>query len=71
LPDANRRTIFQKLREALMSDEACKRVVGALKLPADADRAGEIGQWWLNALNDGHSPSLIELQDRFCKPGPA
>jgi len=71
LPDANWRTIFQKLREALMSDEACKRVVGALKLAADADRAGEIGQWWLNALNDGHSPSLIELQDRFCKPGPA
>lgn len=71
LPDANWRAIFQRLRGELMSDEACKRVVGALKLAADHDRAGAIGQWWLDALKAGRSPSLIELQDRFRRPGPA
>jgi DNA-binding XRE family transcriptional regulator len=69
LPDANWRAIFQRLRDELMSAQACKRVVGALKLAADQDHAGPIGQWWLDALNKGHSPTLIELQDRFRKPG--
>jgi len=69
LPDANWRAIFQRLRDELMSAEACKRVVGALKLAADQDQAGPIGQWWINTLNEGHSPTLIELQDRFRKPG--
>jgi hypothetical protein len=71
LPDANWRAIFQRLRSELMSDEACKRVVGALKLAADQDRAGPIGQWWLDALKAGRNPSLIELQDRFRRSGPA
>ncbi len=69
LPDANWRAIFQRLRGELMSDEACKRVVGALKLAADQDLAGPIGQWWLDTLNEGHSPTLVELQDRFRRPG--
>lgn len=69
LPDANWRAIFQRLRDELMSAEACKRVVGALKLAADQDKAGPIGQWWIDTLNEGHSPTLIELQDRFRKPG--
>ena len=71
LPDANWRSIFQRLRDELMSDEACKRVVGALKLAADQDRAGPIGQWWLDALNEGRHPTLVELQDRFRPSAPS
>lgn len=66
LPDDNWRTIYQHLRRDLMSDETCKRVVGALKLAADQDRPGAIGTWWLEALEEGRSPTLVELQERFC-----
>lgn len=71
LPDANWQAIFQRLRDELMSDEACKRVVGGVKLAADQDRSGPIGQWWLNALNEGRTLTLIELQGRFRRPVPA
>lgn len=65
LPDTNWRAIYQQLRQDLTLDEACKRVVGGLKLAADQDRSGPIGTWWLTALEAGNSPTLIELQDRF------
>ena len=65
LPDANWRAIYQQLRRDLTLDEACKRVVGALKLAADQDQPGPIGTWWRTALEAGDSPTLIELQDRF------
>ena len=65
LPDANWRAIYQQLRCDLTLDEACKRVVGALKLAADQDQSGPIGTWWLAALEAGDNPTLIELQDRF------
>lgn len=65
LPDANWRTIYQQLRRDLTLDEACKRVVGALKLASDQDQSGPIGTWWRTALEAGDSPTLIELQDRF------
>lgn len=68
LPDENWRAIYQRLRRDLMSGEACKRVVGALKLAADQDRPGPIGIWWLEALQAGRSPTLIELQERFGPP---
>ena len=65
LPDANWRTIYQRLRQQRMGDEACKRVVGALKLAADGERSGAIGRWWLEALDAGLHPSLAEIQQRF------
>jgi len=65
LPDTHWQAIYQQLRRDLTLDEACKRVVGGLKLAADQDRAGEIGTWWMTALKGGNSPTLIELQDRF------
>lgn len=65
LPDTNWQAIYQQLRRDLTLDEACKRVVGGLKLAADQDRSGTIGTWWLAALEAGSSPTLIELQDRF------
>jgi len=71
LPDANWRAIYQQLRCDLILDEACKRIVGALKLAADQDQSGLIGSWWWAALAAGDSPTLIELQDRFrTKPRP-
>ena len=71
LPDPNWRTIYQRLREQRMGDEACKRVVGALKLAADGDRATAIGRWWLDALDAGRHPTLIEIQERFRGSDPA
>jgi len=70
LPDANWRSIYQQLRQELPLQEACKRVVGGLKLAADEDRAATIGAWWRAALEAGDSPTLIELQERFrVRPG--
>jgi hypothetical protein len=68
LPDANWRAIYQQLRQDLTLDEACKRVVGGLKLAADQDCPTEIGAWWLSAREGGNNPTLIELQDRFGAP---
>jgi len=65
LPDDNWRAIYQQLRRDLMNDAVCKRVVGALKLAADQDCADAIGAWWLEALEEGLSPTLVELQERF------
>ena len=65
LPDANWRAIYQQLRQQLSLAQACKRVVGALKLAADQDCSGAIGTWWLQVLAAGESPTLIELQQRF------
>jgi hypothetical protein len=48
-----------------MGDEACKRVVGALKLAANGDQPTAIGRWWLDALDAGRHPSLAEIQQRF------
>lgn len=65
LPDANWRAIYQQLRCALTLEEACKRVVGALKLAADQDQSALIGSGWRASLEAGESPTLIELQERF------
>ena len=65
LPDANWLAIYQQLRQDLTLEEACKRVVGGLKLAADQDHAGPIGAWWRATLEAGDSPTLIELQERF------
>lgn len=71
LPDANWRTIYQRLRQQHMGDEACKRVVGALKLAADGDQPTAIGRWWLDALDAGREPSLADIQQRFRASQPA
>lgn len=65
LPDANWRAIYQQLRHQLALAQACKRVVGGLKLAADLDQSEAIGTWWWQALTAGESPTLIELQQRF------
>jgi hypothetical protein len=71
LPDTNWRSIYQQLRHELTLDEACKRVLGGLKLAADQDRSAAIGAWWHSALEAGNCPTLIELQDRFRAPSRA
>ena len=65
LPDTNWRAIYQQLRCDLLIDEACKLVVSGLKLAANTDQSGPIGAWWLDALQAGTCPTLIELQERF------
>jgi hypothetical protein len=49
----------------------CKRVVAALGLAAEHDCADQIGEYWLDALDRGHNPTLAELQARFAPPAEA
>ncbi|MDN5850821.1 MAG: IS21 family transposase [Nitrococcus sp.] len=65
LPGPAWRAIYRRLAEQLEAAEACKRVVAALKLAADGDCAEALGAYWLEALERGDSPTLVELQARF------
>jgi transposase InsO family protein len=65
LPDANWRSIYQRLGALLSSEDVCKRVVGALRLAAEHDCASAIGEYWSHALACGHCPTLVELHARF------
>ncbi len=71
LPDANWRSIYQRLSALLSTEDACKRVVGALRLAAEQDCAPAIGEYWSNALACGHCPTLAELQARFSPQRPS
>lgn len=68
LPDDNWRAIYQRLSAELSMEAACKRVVGALKLAADGDRAELIGREWRDALERGEGATLAELQGRYGPP---
>lgn len=68
LPDDNWRAIYQRLSAELSMEAACKRVVGALKLAAEGDRAALIGREWLATLERGEGPTLAELQGRYGPP---
>jgi hypothetical protein len=68
LPGSAWRAIYRRLAEELDGAEACKRVVAALALAAEHDCAQTLGACWLEALEQGQCPTLIELQARF---GPA
>jgi len=75
LPDANWRSIYHRLGALLSTEDACKRVVGALRLAADHDCAPALGEYWSEALACGRCPTLVELQARFspqrrCPPLP-
>lgn len=65
LPGAAWRAIYQRLGERLDTAEVCKRVVAALTLAAEQDCAEALGAHWLAALEQGESPTLVELQARF------
>lgn len=71
LPDANWRSIYQRLSAVLSTEDVCKRVVGALRLAAEQDCARELGDYWSDALKRGHCPTLAELQARFSPQRPA
>lgn len=68
LPGPAWRAIYQHLAATLESAAACKRVVGALAIAAEQDCAERLGTFWLAALERGESPTLAELQHRFCPP---
>lgn len=68
LPGPVWREIYQRLGEQLDTAGVCKRMVGALKLAADANATDAIGQYWLGALKQGGSPTLAALQTRFATP---
>lgn len=65
LPGPAWRAIYCRLGDELDTAAVCKRVVSALKLAADVDATDAIGQYWLDALNRGDSPTLVDLQTRF------
>lgn len=71
LPDANWRSIYHQLGAVLSTEDACKRVVGALRLAADHDCAPALGEYWSEALAGGHCPTLVELQARFSSQRPS
>ena len=70
LPDANWRSLYQRLTAVLSTEDVCKRVVGALRLAAEHDCAEALGDYWSNALACGHCPTLAELQARFASQRP-
>ncbi len=72
LPTEDWRRIWSHLSRDLEPRQACKRIVGALKLAADHDCELDIATYWLAAMEQGHTPDLPELQRRFGKkPVPA
>ena len=71
LPDANWRSIYHRLSAALSTEDVCKRVVGALRLAADHDCTGKLGDYWNDALEHGRCPTLVELQARFSPQRPS
>ncbi len=71
LPDATYQRIWQHLDATLAPADACKRMVGALKLAAEHECQEALGTHWLAALERGLSPTLSALQQRFAPPAPA
>lgn len=65
LPGPSWRAIYARLTERLSTEEVCKRVVAALKLAADEDCTGPLGDYWLEVLEAGGCPTLVDLQSRF------
>jgi transposase InsO family protein len=66
LPGPHWRALYTCLSARLSTEEVCKRVVAGLKLAAEEDCAEELGRFWLDALEAGGCPTLVDLQSRFC-----
>ncbi|MDA3920121.1 MAG: IS21 family transposase [Salinisphaera sp.] len=71
LPGPAWRAIYHQLSQQRDTADVCKRVVAALGLAAEHDCADQIGEYWLDALDRGHNPTLAELQARFAPPAEA
>lgn len=67
LPNPTYQEIWQILNRDCVSHQACKLMVGILKLAADHDCEAELGCNVLNLLKKGQVPSLGSLQRRFEK----
>ena len=65
LPSAQWRALYARLSAECSVAEACKRIVGALALAVGQDQEEAIANYWLGALQQGKSPTLVELQARF------
>lgn len=65
LPGPTWRELYRTLSASLDTADVCKRVVAALALAAEHDCAETLGSYWLAQLQQGHCPSVVELQQRF------
>nr|VFK41260.1 MAG: Integrase core domain-containing protein [Candidatus Kentron sp. TC] len=65
LPDETWRVVWRALDAHLPPRDACRLMVGALKLAADRDCEWPLGQFLLQAISVGRIPSLAELRGRF------
>ena len=65
LPTEDWRRIWSYLSNHLESRQACKLIVGALKLAADFDCETEVATYCLVAIEQGRTPDLPELQKHF------
>lgn len=65
LPGPTWREIYRTLSETLDTADACKRVVAGLAMAAEHDCAETLGSYWLEQLQQGQCPSVVDLQQRF------
>ncbi len=71
LPGEIYRQIWCHIEQHLEPRKACKLMVGALKLAADHDCEQSLGIFWLDAIGQGKSPTLTQLQECFgTRPSP-
>ena len=66
-PSEDYRELWTRLRQQHPPRQVCKLMVGALKLAADQDCEQALATYWRDALDQGTSPSLADLQSRFAR----
>jgi hypothetical protein len=66
-PSEDYRNLWQQLTRQHPPRQACKLMVGALKLAADQDCEQALATYWRGALAQGASPTLADLQARFVR----
>lgn len=67
LPSVTYRTIWAAVDKTMAAKDACKFMVGLLRLAALHDCEKPLGGAVLTALNEGKPLSLISFQKQFCK----
>jgi hypothetical protein len=66
-PSEDYRQLWHQLTRHHAPRQACKLMVGALKLAADQDCEQALATYWQAALTEGASPTLADLQSRFAR----
>jgi transposase InsO family protein len=69
-PSEDYRELWHRLNDRYPPRQACKLMVGALKLAADQDCEQELATYWQGALAQDASPTLADLQSRFATKTP-